>query len=179
MVLEFGVAIAGPFTYPDNIMPVSPILWVQLLCNSDQGELKKPMEITIPHAVNCNEGSSLLHFMCAKKQKQQVTFQRRHKHAMISTNKATLLSKLSKQQYFFCIGGKCCREIIARTQYCIIHVSPKQSIEKLWKVHFFITYALPACNEVSSQHGFVLNIHNPSCMFFTHESTDSKTPIWK
>ena len=158
MVLEFGVAIAGPFTYPDSIIPVSPILWVQVQCSSDQNELKKPIEITLPHAVNCNEGSSLLHFMCASKQKHQVTFQRSHKRAMISPNKGTLLSKLSKQQYFFCIGGKFCQEIIAKTQYCIIRVSPRQSIENAWKIHFFITYTLPACKEVGSKHGLILNI---------------------
>ena len=161
MVLEFGVAIVGPFTYPDSIMPVSPILWVQVQCSSDQDKLKKPIEITLPHALNCNEGSSLLHFMCASKQKYQVkyhvTFQRSHKRAMISPNKGTLLSKLSKQQYFFCIGGKFCREIIAKTQYCIIRVSPRQSIEKAWKIHFFITYALPACEEVGSKHVLILN----------------------
>ena len=166
MVLEFGVAIAGPFTYPDSIMPVSPILWVQVQCSSGQEKLKKPIEITLPHAVNCNEGSSLLHFMCASKQKYQVkyhvTFQRSHKRAMISPNKGTLLLKLSKQQYFFCIGGKICREIIAKTQYCIIRVSPRQSIENTWKIHFFITYALPVCKEVSSKHG--LKLHIPSCV---------------
>ena len=158
MTLEFGVAITGPFTYPESIIPVSPILWVQVQCNSDQGGLKKPIEITIPHAVNCSEGSSLLHFMCASKQKHQVTFQRTHKQAMISPNKGTLLSKLSKRQYFFCIGGKFCREVIAKTQYCIIRVSPRQSIENAWRIHFFVTYVLPACKEVGSKHGFMLNI---------------------
>ena len=167
MVLKFGVTIAGPFAYPDNIMPVSPILWVQVQYSSDQAELQKPIHITLPHAVNCNEGSSLLHFMCTYEQKHQIIFKMTQKRAVISQNKGILFSKLSKRQYFICIGGKFCQEIVAKTQYCIIYVAPRQRIENVWRIYFFITYILPACTEVSSficHHPYFFHI--PSSAYF-------------
>ena len=151
MVLKFGVAITGSFTYPDKIMPVSPILWVQVHFCGDHGELQKPIEITLPHAVNCKEGSSLLHFMCAYEKKHQIIFKRTWKRAKISPNKGTLLSTLSKRQYFICIGGKSCRDVFAKTEYCIVYVAPRQRIDNVWSIQFFITYTLPACIEVCSK----------------------------
>ena len=146
--LEFGVAVTGPFTYPQNIMPVSPVLWVRIKFENGQHDLKKPIEISIPHAVSGNVGSGLLHFFCFKKKANQVSFQGMHKRAIITPNKGVLLTKLSKQQYFLCIGSRLCEEVIAKTQYCILKVAPKCTIDSVWKVHFFVTYAMSACTEV-------------------------------
>ena len=178
MVLKFGVTIAGPFAFPDNIMPVSPVLWVQVQYSSDQVELQKPIEITLPHAVNCNEGSSLLHFMCAYEQKHQIIFKMTQKRAVISQNKGRLLSKLSKRQYFICIGGNVCQEIIAKTEYCVIYVAPKQRIDNTWTIKFFITYTLPTCIEVSSKYAIILNIFiSHHAHFLLHVSADSAAKI--
>lgn len=44
--LEFSVAIYGPFGFPPNMLPISPIVW---LCLMEKIDLKKPFEIAIPH----------------------------------------------------------------------------------------------------------------------------------
>lgn len=160
LVLEFGVAVTGPFTYSQNIMPVSPVLWVRIKFKNGEHDLKKPIEVNIPHAVSSNVGSGLLHFLCSKKKTNQVYFQRMHKQATITPNKGVLRTKLSKQQYFFCIGSRFCEEVIANTQYCILKVAPTRTIDSVWKMHFFVTYALAACTEVRQ------NVLSPSLLHY-------------
>ena len=44
---EVGVAMYGPFIFPDNTQPISPILWLCLL--EENVQLKKPFQIVLPH----------------------------------------------------------------------------------------------------------------------------------
>ncbi|MCG8626088.1 MAG: hypothetical protein MJE68_29335, partial [Proteobacteria bacterium] len=50
--LEVGVAMYGPFTFPENTQPISPILWLHKLDESIK--LNKPLELVLPH---CYAGS--------------------------------------------------------------------------------------------------------------------------
>ena len=44
---EIGVAMHGPFTFPENMRPVSPVIW---LCILEEGvDLKKPFQLILPH----------------------------------------------------------------------------------------------------------------------------------
>ena len=44
---EVGVAMYGPFIFPENTQPISPILWLCLL--EQDVELKKPFQVVLPH----------------------------------------------------------------------------------------------------------------------------------
>ena len=44
---EVGVAMYGPFIFPENTQPISPILWLCLL--EEDVELKKPFQVILPH----------------------------------------------------------------------------------------------------------------------------------
>ena len=44
--LEVGVAMYGPFTFPDNTQPISPILWLCIL--EEDIELKKSFQVVLP-----------------------------------------------------------------------------------------------------------------------------------
>ena len=43
---EIGVAVSGPFSFPENSRLISPILWIYPL---EDYELKKPIQIILPH----------------------------------------------------------------------------------------------------------------------------------
>ena len=43
---EVGVAMYGPFIFPENTQPISPILW---LCLPEDVKLKKPFQVVLPH----------------------------------------------------------------------------------------------------------------------------------
>ena len=49
ITLEIGVAVSGPFKFPENARPISPILWIHLLEENVESELQKPLRITLPH----------------------------------------------------------------------------------------------------------------------------------
>ena len=51
-ILEVGVAMHGPFIFPENTQPISPILWLHLL--EEDVKLNKPIELILPH---CYTGS--------------------------------------------------------------------------------------------------------------------------
>lgn len=149
ITIEYAIAVVGPFTFPEGITPVSPILWVRISREGHgAGRLQKPLEIGLPHAVICKENSTLLHFLCAQSNRESYSFTKTHKSARFKPCRGTLSTKLSKQQYFFCIAAKACQEVISRTQYCIIKVAPKHPYDFSWKMYFFVTYALAACVEV-------------------------------
>lgn len=149
ITIEYAIAVVGPFTFPDDITPVSPILWVRISReNHGAGRLQKPLEIGLPHAVSCRENSNLLRFLSAKINGESYSFTKAHKSAKFKPCRGTLNTKLSKQQYFFCIAAKVCQEVVSRTQYCVIKVAPKRPYDCSWKMYFFVTYALAACVEV-------------------------------
>ena len=111
ITLEFGVATVGPFQFPDGYAPVSPILWVQIQRGNGNENLQKALEISIPHAVDWDENFNLMHLMCAQKCPHGYSFTKAHKRAKIDSSNGMLYTKLSKQQYFFCIAGKICHEV--------------------------------------------------------------------
>lgn len=49
--IEMGVLLHGPFKFPDNHQPVSPILW---FCIQEDIELLLPVEYKIPHVITDN-----------------------------------------------------------------------------------------------------------------------------
>ena len=44
---EVGVAMYGPFIFPEHTQPISPILWLCIL--EENVELKKPFQVILPH----------------------------------------------------------------------------------------------------------------------------------
>ncbi len=44
--IQIGLALHGPFKFPRELRPVSPILW---LCSTPETKLRKPVEIMLPH----------------------------------------------------------------------------------------------------------------------------------
>ena len=51
ITIDIGVALYGPFQYPEGLIPVSPVFW---LCVRDKKHFRflKPVTVTIPHFLN-------------------------------------------------------------------------------------------------------------------------------
>ena len=47
---EIGVSLYGPFSFPENTQPISPIVWVCLL--EEHVKLKEPFQLIIPHIIS-------------------------------------------------------------------------------------------------------------------------------
>lgn len=50
--LEIGVAINGPFKFPENTRPISPILCLEFFGESTESGVQKPLLITLPHCIS-------------------------------------------------------------------------------------------------------------------------------
>ena len=55
MDIEVGVMLTGPFVFPQNIRPISPIIWI---CIRNEATLCKPVEIILPHILKLDTADS-------------------------------------------------------------------------------------------------------------------------
>ena len=60
--LELGSSMHGRLSFPTNVSPVSPILWI---CPQEDIPLQKPIKITLPNKVKYEEGTTESMFMKA------------------------------------------------------------------------------------------------------------------
>ena len=49
MYLEVGVAMNGPYNFPENVYPISPILWLNLI--DKDTSIEKSIQISLPHCL--------------------------------------------------------------------------------------------------------------------------------
>ena len=151
ITIDIGVALYGPFQYPEGLRPISPVFW---LCVRDKNffQFLQPVRVTIPHFLNLEnhndiESLSLAflkgdHEMNAQQlyQFQQaegdVLFEPLKKHGVIQTTHFCYL----------CITSKISLELIQKAMFCIYAAIPQaMSHRKPAYVYFFVTFLLPTC----------------------------------
>ena len=49
---EVGVAVSGPFKFPENVRPISPIIWIHFQDDNVMNEFEKPFQMIIPHCLS-------------------------------------------------------------------------------------------------------------------------------
>lgn len=153
--LQVGVALHGPFSFPDEKRPVSPIVWVGMNPNT---KLKKHMEIIIPHFVD-RSGQSLSTELILLKAtdlvkggKKQYQFYRvaENNQYFDDANHGTVTTKHS---CYFCIAGDMTN---LTASYCLLPVIPQQITQTTWKIHYYITYLLKSHIHVRNKHYFIV-----------------------
>ena len=149
---EFGATLCGPFAFPKDLKPVSPIVWLGI---KEGMPFNRSIGVTLPHCIKgLEESSQVLVFLTGeleKKQRGKIQFEKvRSPGSGIETGYGILRTRMSKHACFVCLAAKTTREIIGKTNYRIIKTTPKSTQKHLWKVHFYVTYDLPTCLEVSS-----------------------------
>ena len=153
----------GPFKYPDGVKPVSPIVWFCLTSNVD---FQKPVEITIPHCLDCDseEDSHSLAFFKANhniSDSSPTMFHFKEVEGTSSFPPNTSHGTLhSKHLCFYCIGSKN-KEITNRANFCLITAKPV-CFHDSSRIHFCLTYLLETCIKVS-RYSFCSLIVSPSC----------------
>ena len=142
----------GPFKYPDGVKPVSPIVW---FCSTSSLEFQKPVEITIPHCLDCEseEDSQSLAFFKANHNVDDSDHGAKIFHFKetegissfsLNTSHGTLHSK---HLCFYCVGSKD-KEITNRANFCLIIAKPV-CFQRRSRIHFCLTYLLETCIKVS------------------------------
>ena len=148
--LTIGVMMYGPFLFPDNVKPISPILWV---CgNSTDVRLLKNAKVVLPHFLDIDEnddrGIKLLFLKahanhnCVIKNKMMYIFKSVGNAAVLEGHNAELFTS-----HFCCIclGAKVSQAVKERMLYCITLCKNKANS----MCEFAVTYLLKTCLQVN------------------------------
>ena len=149
--IEIGVLLSGPFTFPANFKPVSPVLWLCAKQNPSQ-KFSKPVSITLPHYVDCNtpeEGKRFAFFKATHIDSfmdQRFTFKEfSSENSKVTRGSGTVTTK---QCYLVCIAYKESEDMIVKSNYCLLSVVPKTIHTRVFNMHFCLTVHLKTCIEV-------------------------------
>ena len=162
VTIDIGVALYGPFLYPENIRPVSPVFWA---CVRDQRNFRflKPVKVTIPHFLkleNAKDVESLgMTFLKGDHEmtSQQVyQFRRAEGKVIIEPHKRNGVLQTSHFCYL-CITSKKSKKSIRKAMFCIYTAIPHtMSPSAPAYVYFFVTFLLATCLEtVRKQISFI------------------------
>ena len=155
--IEFAVAMYGPFIFPENTQPISPILW---LCIQEESiELKKPFQVVLPHYLtgipkervqyhqvtfakaSHSDYSFIDNQMTFKFQKSEV------EPILASSGNISYAVLVSKHCCFYCLQAKQSEELAKDAGYCLTRIESFLTPE-LNELYFSVTYLLETCLRV-------------------------------
>ena len=171
ITIDIGVALYGPFQYPEGLRPVSPVFW---LCVRDKKffSFLRPVRVTISHFLRLENhtdieslGLAFLkgnHNMNAQKAYQlhqaegSSLFEPHTQHGVLETTHFCSL----------CISGKISDELIRHATFCIYaaipHViSPKEPSH----AYFFVTFLLRTCLKTVEKQIKMLRLGSNTLMY--------------
>ena len=153
LTLDVGVALFGPFQFPEGFRPVSPVFWVCVRDNSTF-HFSKSVTVTIPHFLSLRSDEDVqslgLTFLKAKHNKNMegiyefceidgaMNFQASSKFGVLETSHFCSL----------CIVCRDTPECLNKTQFCMTSLLPKSAMADGTKqdAYFFVTfYNLTTC----------------------------------
>ena len=149
LTVDVGVALFGPFQFPEGLRPVSPVFWVCVRDNPNF-QFSKPVTVTIPHFLDLENDEDIkslgLTFLkadhnlnCGKLYPTdgEMKFEPFQKFGVLKTTHFRSL----------CIACRDRPDVLTKTRFCITSVLPKcATIGKKQNAFFFITfYNLSTC----------------------------------
>ena len=161
---EMAIAMYGPFKFPENTQPISPIVW---LCLEEDIELLKPFQISIPHYLTgITEDRYQYHQVCFVKASHsdyvlkgnQINYIFRQcdaKPQFASCGDKTFGVLISKHCCFYCLMANSTKEVINDSEYTLSRVERRVGPQTN-EVYFLVTYFLRSCLKV--RWIFVVNI---------------------
>ena len=151
ITIDIGVALHGPFQYPEGLRPVSPVFWV---CVRDQKNFQflKPVTVTIPHCLNIESygdieslGVSFLKGDHEINLKQMYQFQQAVGYMLIQPQRTHAMVQIT---HFcsLCFSCKTNTNLLEKAIFCMYSVIPcKISPDQPSDAYFFITLRLKTC----------------------------------
>lgn len=146
--LEVGVAMYGPFSFPNNSRPISPILWV---CFLEETFNLEEFEIIVPHILTGLTKERLqYHEVCFAKASHKRCVD---KYEFISCENQPCFSSSGEKSYgtvrlnhccFYCLTANHTRDIAMDAGYCLTRIEKLRSMTST-VVYFIVTYFLESC----------------------------------
>ena len=153
--LELGVCLYGPFTFPDNTRPISPIIWLCLL--EENYELQETFEISVPHFLMYLTKQRIRHLQTSFAKAYHTGIEAEDKNtsymynfhqldsqpSFVSKNEKNFAILTSKHCCFFCLLAQNTRELAVAAGYCLVRIEPSP-----YEVCFSATFFLKTCIKV-------------------------------
>ena len=156
--MEFAVCLTGPFKFPANKRPVSPILWI--CTREDIMKFNKPIEVILPHIfpeLSKQEIAELdLSFVKADHSKDYSIIDdgsKSYSFSEIERSDSHLqggygILNLNHCCYLCIQGNDNNRAIVDKAQYCLSQFHDQFTYESRNVVIFCATYSLKTCLKV-------------------------------
>ena len=151
---EVGIAMYGPFIFPENMYPISPIIWLCLL--EEDYELKKPYQLIFPHFLTeLTNHSHTVSFAKANHKNYKVqNGQIYYEFSLYNTEPLFASSGYknygiltSKHCCFLCLLAKQTPKLALDAGYCLVRI--ESSLKSLRnEVYFSAVYFLDSCIQV-------------------------------
>ena len=153
LTLDMGVALFGPFQFPEGLRPVSPVFWVCVRDNSTF-HFSKPVTVTIPHFLSLRSDEDVqslgLTFLKAKHNKNMEGMYEFYETDGDMNFQASSVFGVLETSHFcsLCIACRDTLECLNKTQFCMTSLLPKSAMADGTKqdAYFFVTfYNLTTC----------------------------------
>ena len=155
--IEIDATMYGPFVFPENVQPISPIIW---LCQKEKdAKLKKSFQLIVPHFLTGLTTEKLQYHQVGfakaihstskgKDGEMKYKFNRcdSEPHFAMCGNKSYAVLE-SDHCCFYCLQAKKTPEIARDAGYCLTQIENSLS-EKQHEVYFIATYFLDTCFQV-------------------------------
>ena len=161
--LEVGVAMYGPFIFPENTQPISPILW---LCLLEEGvQLKKPFQVILPHYLTGLNREKIQYHQIgfAKANHYSIhVIESQINYEFVRCITSPVFGSSAHKNYGVLVSRHCCfycllanhtPELAKDTGYCLVRVehSPMpQRDEVYFAAIYFLDTCLRVCSDLSS-----------------------------
>ena len=151
ITIDIGVALYGPFQYPEGLRPVSPVFW---LCVRDMQNFHfaKSVTVTIPHFLNLkihadieSPDLTLLKGDHELNSQQLHQFQKAERESFVEPVQKYGVVQIT---HFcsLCISSQISRKLAEREVFCLSAVTPHTfSLTQPSHAYFYITYMLSTC----------------------------------
>ena len=153
ITIDIGVALHGPFHYPEGLRPVSSVFWV---CVRDQSNFQflKPVKVSIQHYLsieNCDDIESLgVTFLKGDHEvnvQKMYQFQQAKGDMLIEPQRMYAMMQIT---HFcsLCFSCKVSTNHFEKAIFCLYSVIPcKTSADQPSDAYFFVTLRLKTCLE--------------------------------
>ena len=151
---EVGVAMYGPFIFPGNTQPISPVLW--LCIHEEDVKLKKPFEIILPHYLSgLTEERIQYHQVNFAKASHSIGSQMNYKFQNCEAKPLFTCSGhksfgvlASEHCCFYCLKANVSHKLAMDAGYCIVRIESCITPQRN-DIYFCASYFLRTCYCVS------------------------------
>ena len=154
---EVAVTTYGPFTFPKNTQPISPLLWLCIL--EEDVELQKPFQVVLPHYLAGLDKERVLYHQVVSAKASHNNSKLRNDRISYEFQTCEVKPQFAFNGYrgygvlesnhccFYCLLANQTLELAMDASYCLIRIESALTLQRS-EVYFAAVYFLESCLKV-------------------------------